>query len=111
MATASASKFVILIHRRRTQFYGTKDTLLDNHRSVGADVALRGIRLRLGQSAGGRGIYACRISPATACHSWRRKNLRLDHAPCPRPNQTEGVGLRRIHLRLDIGIFRALSGE
>src|SRR5438270_13998503 len=110
MSTASASKFVTLIHRRRTQFYGTKDSLLGNHRFVGPDVALRGIRLRLGQSAGGRGIYARRISPATARHSWRRKNLRLDNAPRPRLNQTERVGLRRIHLRLDIGIFCALSG-
>jgi len=78
---------------------------------VGRAVALRGFQLPVGQFAGGSRICARRIPAATAHHSRDRQTLGRDRPRRPRLTQAQRVGLCRIHLCLDLGIYRALFGQ
>jgi hypothetical protein len=50
-----------------------------------------------------------RIPSTIAYHSWHRQTAWCDYASDPRRTQTQGVGLRGVHLRLDLCLCCPLS--
>lgn len=89
---------------------GAQNRLLSEHGSGGRVFGLCCIRLLVGQSAGGSRICPRGISAATAHPSRDRQTAGRDHSGHPRLAQVQRVGVCRIHIRLDLGIYRALPG-
>src|SRR5467141_3484220 len=97
--------------REENTRHDAQNNLLGEHRSGSRAVDFCRIHLPIGQSAGGPRIRACGISATTAHYSWDRQTPWRDHPRPPRLCQTQGVGLCRIHIRVDLGICCALSGK
>src|SRR5215469_14033838 len=89
--------------------HGTQGGLLGEHRSGGGDVALCGIRLPVWKSAGGSRIRSRGISATTEGYSGDRQTSWRDRAARAGRGHAQRVGLCRIHIRMDLCVFCALS--
>jgi hypothetical protein len=90
---------------------GTQNNLL-GHDRLGSRLRIHfSIHLLVEQSAGSSRIRARWISTAIANHSWDREALRGNRIARPRISQSQRVGVRGFHLRLDLCNRRTLSGR